>query len=136
MSLKYKIIPDLKIAYVRGTEKVTADEIMTEGARMFAETEWVNGFNILCNYSEITDFNLKTEEINKIVTQDKYNERLFDRSKCAIVAGNNLVFGLSRMWEILSSNNMIETNVFRNIEDSFRWLGLEEDVFKSIKDLP
>ncbi len=136
MPLKYKIIPELKIVYVRGTEKVTTDDIMTEGARMFAENEWANGFNILCDYREITDFNLKTEDIEKIVDQDKNNELLFDKSKCAIVAGSDLIFGISRMWEILSEDNKIMTMIFRNIEDALKWLGINELVFQSIKELP
>ncbi len=136
MPLKYKIISDLKMAYVRGAGKVTSDEIMTEGARMFAENEWINGFNILCDYREITEFGVKTEDMGKIVSQDKNNEFLFDQSKCAIVAGSNLVFGVSRMWKTLSEDNKIETMVFRNIEDSLRWLGMDELVFQSIKELP
>jgi hypothetical protein len=40
MTIIYKIIPDLKTAYFKGTGKVTADEIMAERARMFAESEW------------------------------------------------------------------------------------------------
>lgn len=134
MSLKYKIVPDLKIAYVRGAGKVTADEIMIEGAKMFAEKEWVNGYHILCDYSEITDFNLMIEDLNKIVSQDQDNELLFDQSKCAIVAGSDFVFGISRMWETLSDHTKIKIMVFKNIKDSLRWLDIDEHVFQSIKE--
>ena len=136
MPIIYKIIPDLKFAYIRGMGKVTTDEIMTAGAKMFTESEWKNGFNILIDYREITELSVKTEDVEKIINQDKNNELLFDKSKCAIVASSDLVFGVSRMWEILSEDNKITTMVFRNIEDSLRWLGLNESVFQSIKELP
>ena len=126
MSLKYKIIPDLKIAYLKATGKVTADEIITEGARMFADSEWNNGFHVLLDYRGITDLIAKTSDIEKIVHQDKRNEHLFNKSKCAIVAGSDFVFGLSRMWEALSGNTKITTMVFRSIEDSLKWFGLDE----------
>lgn len=135
MPLQYRIFPDLKIAYVKGEGKVTADEIITQGARMFAEKEWFNGFSVLCDYREIDVFDLETEDIDGIVNQDKINERLFDQSKCAIVSGSNVVFGISRMWEILSENNRIETMVYRDIEDALRWLGIDEHIFQSIKEL-
>ena len=118
MTIRYKIIPDLKILYVRGMGKVTADEIITGGARMFAASEWTNGFNILLDYREISELSVKTEDINKLVDQDKTNKHLFDKSKCAIVAGSDLVFGVSRMWEILSEDKKNAKMVFRNIEDA------------------
>lgn len=136
MSLKYRIVPDLKIAYVNGSGRVTANDILEEGARMFAESEWCNGFNILCDYSEITDFRVNFEGLTKIIEQDKNNELLFDQSKCAIVASSDHVFGFSRMWETLSENTKIETMIFRNIEDSLKWLGVDKHVFQSIKESP
>ncbi|MCP3924845.1 MAG: hypothetical protein GY714_19885 [Desulfobacterales bacterium] len=74
--------------------------------------------------------------MGKIINQDKNNEFLFDQSKCAIVAGSDLVFGVSRIWESLSDDNKIETMVFRNIEDSLSWLDIDELAFQSIKELP
>jgi len=136
MALEYRIVSAQRFVHVRGVGKVTADDIMTEGARMFAESEWVNGFSILCDYRKITDFNLQTEDMRRITSQDKSNELLFDQSKCAIVAVSGLVYGLSRMWEALSENTKLETMVFRNIEDSLRWLGIEANVFQSIEELP
>ncbi len=135
MPLEYRIDSGQRFAYVKGVGKVTAEDIMTEGARMFAESEWANGFNILCDYREITDFNLKTEDIRRIISQDRDNELLFDQSKCAIVAVSSLVFGLSRMWETLSENTKIETTVFKNIEASLKWLDVEAHVFQTIEEL-
>ena len=118
MTIGYKIIPDLKILYVRGMGKVTADEIITGGSGIFAASEWTNGSNILIDYREISELSVKTEDIEKIIDQDKTNEHLFDKSKCAIVAGSDLVFGVSRMWEILSEDKKNAKMVFRNIEDA------------------
>ena len=46
MPIAYRIVPDQKVAYIRAWGKVSGEEIMREGARMFAEREWKNGFNI------------------------------------------------------------------------------------------
>ena len=109
---------------------------MTTGSKIFANSEWINGFNILLDYREISELGVKTEDIENIVDQDKRNEYLFDKSKCAIVADSDLVFGLSRMWEAYSEDTKIKAMVFRNIEDSLRWLGMDEMVYQSIKELP
>ena len=103
---------------------------------MFAEAEWVNGFNILCDYREITEFNLSNEDIQKVATQDKAHEPIFDKSKCAIVTTSDLVFGLSRMWEIFSHNTNLTTMVFRDIHEAIGWLKIDMDFLALLKKLP
>ena len=136
MPIVYRIIPEQKLLYVKGTGRVTADEIMTEGATMFADSEWTNGFHVLLDYREISELGVTREGVGRIVHQDKANEHLFDKSKCAIVAGSDVVFGVSRMWESLSQENKVTTMVFRHFEDALKWLGLDESVVHSIEDLP
>jgi hypothetical protein len=136
MPILYRIFPDQKVAYIKAWGKTTIDEIMIEGARMFAETEWENGFNILCDYREITEVNPTYQDIEKIVDQDKRNEPLFDNSKCAVVAKNDLIFGLSRMWEILSENTNLKKMVFKDINEARSWLGLEVDFLDGMLKLP
>lgn len=125
MPIEYKIIPDQKIAYIRAWGKITVDEILSEGARMFGEPEWENGTNILCDYSEITDFSIDTRDIEKVVRQDKKNDPIIGKCKCAVVAKDDYVFGFSRMWEILSMDTELTSMVFRNLKDALRWLGLD-----------
>ncbi len=127
MPIIYRIFPDRKLAYIRAWGEVTAEEIVTEGARMFAEPEWENGFNILCDYREISEFDLDREDVEEIVASDKRNEPLLDESRCAVVATDNLVFGISRMWEILSHDTRLTNMVFRDMDEAMAWLGLESD---------
>ena len=136
MPLKYKIVPDLKFVYIKASGEITVDEIMMAGAKIFTDREWVNGFHILCDYRETTALNLTSGDIRKIIKQDINNSPLFDKSKFAVVADKDLIFGLSRMWEILSENNPIQTMVFRDISDAHRWVDMEDHIFQSIKDLP
>jgi hypothetical protein len=136
VQILYRIIPDQKVAYIKAWGKVTVDEIMIEGARMFAETEWENGFNILCDYREITEFNPVCEDVQRVVDQDKKHEPLFDKSKCAVVAKGDLVFGISRMWEILSQDTNLSTMVFRDIREAINWLEMDMDFLATIKKLP
>ncbi len=135
MPILYTIAPDQKIAYIKAWGKVAVDEIMIEGARMFAETEWENGLNILCDYREITDFNLSKEDVALVVDQDKKHECLFDKSKIAIVAEDDLVFGMSRMWETLSSESNLTKMIFRNMNDAESWLGVDLSFLDSMNRL-
>ncbi len=43
-------------------------------------------------------------------------------SVIAAVAGRDVIYGLSRMWEILVDDTTWETMVFRKIEDAKVWI--------------
>ena len=125
MPVTYKISPELNVAYMKAWGNVSVDEILTAGVKMFTDTQWENGLNILIDYRDTQEFAIKAEDVKKVVQQDRQNEPLFDKSKCAIVANTDLIFGISRMWEILSEDINIPRMVFRDINDARIWLGLD-----------
>ena len=136
MPIIYKIVPDRKAAYIKAIGEVTVEDILLEGAKMFAQSEWENGFSILCDYREVTEFNIDTKQVRMIVEQDMKHDPMLDKSKCAVVATDDLVYGMSRMWEILSADTRLTTEVFRDINDAINWLELDLDIFDSIKGPP
>ena len=63
MPITYVIVPDQKTAYIKAIVEVTVEDIMSEGVKMFAQNEWENGFNILCDYREVTELNMDQEKL-------------------------------------------------------------------------
>ena len=43
-------------------------------------------------------------------------------NRCAIVAATDHIFGMARMYELLSSNSTEQIHVFRDIESAEQWL--------------
>jgi hypothetical protein len=136
MPIRYRIVRDHKIAYLKGWGKLGINEIAVTGARIFAEDEWENGFSILLDYREVTEMDVHREEIMSLVSQDKENMHLFDKSKCAVVAESDIVFGLSRMWEALAWDIKATKMIFRDIDDAVNWLGLSSDFIDSMNVQP
>ena len=135
MSFDYKIDTELETVYIRLLNDVKGKEVLTMASKVFTNRKWTNGYSILLDYRYATNIDITKEDIRRIADQDIKNKMVFDRSKCAIVVASDLGYGLSRMWKILSEESQIESDIFRNIEDAFRWLELEEHVFDSIQDL-
>ena len=133
MPITYTIVPGQKTAYVKGTGKVSIEDIMQEGAKMFAQSEWENGYNLLCDYREVTELDIDMDDVGRIVDQDMKNESVFDKSKCAIVATKDLVYGFTRMWDSLSANIRLTKEVFRDINDAIDWLDLDLDILESLE---
>lgn len=78
----------------------------------------------LIDYSDITEFEVSTSELETIASQyEKASEYLTD-GIIAVVAKNDLVFGISRMWEALVENTGLkwEIVVLRAKEDAEAWI--------------
>ena len=135
MPISFIIIPDQRTAYIRANGKIAAMDIISQGAKMFAQSEWENGFNILCDYREVTDLDIDVESVDRISNQDRRHEPLFDTSKCAVVASEDLFYGFSRMWEAISADTKLTKEVFRDINDAVRWLDMESKFMDSIVEL-
>jgi hypothetical protein len=125
VTIEYQLLPERALAVVHASGDVDALEILAEGARMFAESDWQAGFSILLDYRRITSFAADSEQIRKIVEQDSNNAPVLEGSRCAVVADKDYVYGLARMWEILSESSALQTMVFRDHDQALAWLGIE-----------
>ena len=52
------------------------------------------------------------------------------------MANTDLIYGISRMWEILSEDINIPRMVFRDVNDARIWLGLDSKVLDLMNKLP
>jgi hypothetical protein len=132
MTIQYTMIPDLKMVYVHASGSISGHDVLTQGAQMFAEQDWSNGFSILCDYREITQFDVNYEDVLRLVKQDKLNETLFDQSQVAILTGSDAMFGIARMWTTLSENTQIKTRIFQDLEESLEWMNVDHLTFQTI----
>ena len=69
-----------------------------------------------------TDFTSVTGDIIRelILLREKYPERA--NAKIAIVASNNLSYGMSRMFQMLSDEMLQRTQVFKEESEAKKWL--------------
>lgn len=64
-----------------------------------------------------------TNELRKIFNFVKENESNYGKGfKMAIVTSSDLVFGIARMYEMISEGLPFERMVFRDYEDALSWL--------------
>ena len=69
---------------------------------------------------------IKAEDLRNDAARTKALADARRGGKTAIVSGNNLAYGLSRMLEVFYDLEDIpfDVQVFRNVEDARRWLGV------------
>ena len=67
---------------------------------------------------------LDTEEVRRLADHVDTG-RPEGRGRTAIVAGDDLTFGVGRMYEQIAASGPVDVHVFRDVEAATRWLASE-----------
>jgi hypothetical protein len=113
-----------RIARVIARGKVNVLELRDIYVELIEHSDWQAGFDILCDYRGIEDFDVSTQDIDEIAEWQTSIDNMIGNGKCAVVASRDSVFGMSRMWEMISAERSQHICVFRELEDAELWLGI------------
>jgi Iap family predicted aminopeptidase len=72
---------------------------------------------------QVTDFQVTVAGIRIMVAADARMVASGGRHKLAVVAEENVAFGMSRMYQTLGEPNIRSVGVFRNYKEAEDWLG-------------
>jgi hypothetical protein len=133
MPFVFHIFEKEKFVLAKAEGSIAIEEITATGAQIFSHPLWQNGFKILADYSEITHLNLSAQELQNLVSQDNRLSPRFNKSLFAIVAPNDFYFGLFRMWELLSMDNIISSKVLKDLGQALDWLDIKTEDYKRMK---
>jgi len=115
-----------KLARVYASGKVNVRELRDIFSELIKHRDWQPGFDMLCDYREIEDFDVSTQDIDEISEWQTSIDKMIGNGKCAVVASRDSVFGMSRMWEMISVNRSQHICVFRELHDAVSWLGIPD----------
>jgi len=106
-----------------GSGVVTADEILdAKGALLDQETRLRRIRHAMVLLADVTDLRVTTDEIRQLARIDERLAKVTSNVVVAVVAANDLTFGLARMWEVLADSTGWKTAVFRTRSEAETWL--------------
>jgi len=76
----------------------------------------------LVDLRDVKEIRLESSDVHQIVHMDRKLAQKMPHAAVAIVAPNDVAFGVSRMWEILAEDIGWPTGVFRKIQDAELWV--------------
>ena len=95
--------------------------------RVTSDSKWAPGHNVLIDFTGTTEFEVSNRELEGVAAAQESRNVVIGDGKLAVVAPEDIIFGLTRMWEALvETRTSMEIHVFRNREDAVRWLGFHE----------
>jgi len=104
---------------------ITADDIIISIQTLFSSTEKMKQLKYcLMDYSNNTQLNVSNANLRVIADLNKKASVEKQEGVVAIVANNDFVFGISRMWEFFIDNAGVpwETMVFRDKGKAENWI--------------
>ena len=118
-----KLNDELGVVAIRYRGSLAFDEI----AQAFGELVTLPGFRkgMKC----VADFrkahtSLTGVEIRRLAAIAGDTDHAWGATKWAVIASDDVIFGLSRMYSALTSDHEVATHVFRTVEAANDWLGI------------
>ena len=124
MSVTYQIDQAKHRIHTRCLGAVTLDEVVQHFADLMRDPDCPARLDVLLDLSEMTSLPTSAKLIGVTTEVARVRPRVeFDG--CAIIATQDALFGMARMFEVFAENYFGATRVFRTMDEGISWLELE-----------
>lgn len=122
MAITYRIDPRLRIILTTAHGILTDDELLAHKQRLVRDPAFEPDMVELSDVRGVDELAVTPEGIRRFVEQDREDADRFGDYKLAIVASQDVVFGMARMYATLTEANLSTVGVFRDMEEARAWL--------------
>ncbi len=122
MPIEYHIAHGQYLIF-NATDTVTGDEILKANEWLYSEflEDDLARFQ-LWDFSAATEIRVDIDKIRKMAEQDKRAAQSLAKLVVACVAPDDLIYGLSRMWQAFADDAAIDAHVFRDHQSAEAWM--------------
>ena len=106
--------------YARGD--VTIDDFLF---LIESRSRYKSNLNMVCDFRDVEKVLVETEHINQLLNLEKHKRLFQPGAKVAVVASQNIVYGVSRMYEMLAGELPQTIRVFREMTGAEKWLEID-----------
>ncbi len=123
MPFSYVVYSEHRLVISTGSDRVTWEEIKTRQDQTKTDPDFNPEFNQIVDLRAVTGLDMKVDHVRLLARRKIFSAS----SKRAFVAISPAVFGVGRMWEILTemSDNKSQIRVFYDLPSALKWLNLE-----------
>jgi hypothetical protein len=122
MPTKLKIDPKARIVYSTLSGDIETEDLIRQVAAIRAHPQFNPEFNELIDLTAVTSFNVSSDDVHRLAGRDSSFSPSAER---VLVAGQDLVFGLARMFQTFSAERRPRFTVVRSLSEAYCQLGLE-----------
>jgi len=135
MSSSFTVDPARSLVLSRGWGPLTSADL-TQYARLLADDpRFRPDFCQLCDLREVTEVRVGASGIREVAALNPFGAG----ARRAVVVGSDVVFGLARMYQMLTESSPDEVEIFRDLDEALRWLGVADakaELLRSMSEAP
>ena len=124
MPMTYTIDGAQHVARTSGTGVLTDEDVMAHRKALTGDPRFTPQMSELSDIRGVTDFRVTPAGIRLMVASDIRMVPSGRMHKLAIIADENVAYGMSRMYQTLDEPDIRSVGVFRTYEDAAAWLGI------------
>ena len=124
MPMTYSIDASQSLVRAVGSGVLTDDDVMSHRKALTADPAFTANMREISDIRSVTEFQVTPAGVRIMVAADVKMVSSGGMHKLAIVAEENVAYGMSRMYQTLGEPNIRSVGVFRNYKDAEEWLGI------------
>jgi hypothetical protein len=124
MPMTYTIDAPRQLVRATGSGVLTDDDVMNHRQALATDPAFTAGMRELSDICAVTDFQVTPAGVRIMVAADVKMVPSGGMHKLAVVAEENVAYGMSRMYQTFGEPNIRSVGVFRNIKEAEAWLGI------------
>jgi hypothetical protein len=126
MAYTYEIDRRRNFVRIIVTGRDSVADILRRMREISNDLRFSPGMDVLNDFTGVTDLNLSADDIDGITKLQKALDDLIGGGRQAIVADQDLIYGLGRMYETLAEGRVsMKIRIFRQLREAEAWLGID-----------
>lgn len=108
---------------VIGEGTVSGEDLLEANAQMYSSPQEVKSCNFqIIDFTNVNTLNLSNNDVEKLIAQDSEASKLNPNLKIAVVAKEDNIYSILKMWQSFTAHEAYKSAVFRKLEDAFEWV--------------
>jgi hypothetical protein len=122
MPISYQLDLTRNLILTAASGVLTDDDVLTLKRQLATDPAVRAGMSELSDVRGVTDLQVTTQGVRRMVWHDARLEPNAPAPRIAIVATQDVIFGMARMYQQLASDARPEVGIFRDYNEALQWL--------------
>lgn len=124
MAISYRIDEAKGVVITTATGVLTDDDLLQHKERLTVEPRWKPGMRELSDIRRIERLEVTALGVKSLVSHDERSADRLRSFRLAIVTADEVVFGMGRMYQMMTERNVPHVRIFRDMDEAIEWLDL------------
>lgn len=127
MPYQYAIDPERELVVIRASGSLDVEDVERMSREVYDDPDTHRGCRILVDFSEVAELDLFHDDVLRLADLHGQLQERIGRSRIAIFAPRDAVYGVGRMWHSLQPDWEADAALFRTRPEALAWLGIPPD---------